>query len=61
MRWLAGKFEPGKQYTEREINEILKPIHPDYARLRRELIDFKFLEREPGGGLYWLAQKQPEA
>lgn len=61
LRWLAGKFEPGKQYTEREINEILKPIHPDYARLRRELIDFKFLEREPGGGLYWLAQKQPEA
>lgn len=60
LRWLAGKFEPGRHYTEREVNEILKPVHADYARLRRELIDFKFLERAPGGSLYWLAPRQPE-
>ena len=59
LRWLAGKFEPGTQYTEREVNEILKPVHADYVRLRRELINFHFLEREPGGGLYWLAAPQP--
>jgi biotin operon repressor len=59
LRWLAGRFEPGTQYTEREVNEILKPVHADYARLRRELINFHFLEREPGGSLYWLAGQQP--
>ncbi len=61
LRWLAEKFAPGVQYTEDEVNAILKTVHPDYARLRRELVDFKLLAREGGGGLYWRVVEPPDA
>jgi predicted transcriptional regulator len=53
LEWLAQKFAPGVRYTEREVNAILKEIHPDYARLRRELVETHLLSREGGGGAYW--------
>ena len=43
------------KYTEPEVNAILREIHADYARLRRELIEARFLQREGGGGMYWRA------
>jgi hypothetical protein len=46
LRWLAGKFEPGVRYPEREVNEIIKRHHPDAATLRREMIDAKLMARE---------------
>ena len=55
LRWLADKFEPGVKYTEREVNAIIEQVHPDYATLRRELVDFHLLRREGGGGGYWRA------
>lgn len=61
LRWLAEKFAPGVQYTEQEVNAILKTVHPDYARLRRELVDFRLLAREGGGGLYWRVVEPPDA
>jgi hypothetical protein len=42
---LAGLFEPGRRYPEREVNEILRAWHPDYALLRRYLVDEGFLGR----------------
>jgi len=42
---LAGLFEPGRRYREREVNEILRAWHPDYAMLRRYLVDEGFLDR----------------
>lgn len=55
LRWLATEFKPDVIYTEREVNDILKQFHQDFASLRRELIDYGFLRRERGGGKYWLA------
>jgi hypothetical protein len=52
LRWLAGQFEPGRRYHEREVNELLKGRHPDFATLRRHLIDFRFMER--ASDHYWL-------
>jgi hypothetical protein len=43
---LAGLFEPGRRYPEPEVNELLGRYHPDYAMLRRYLVDDGFLERE---------------
>ncbi|HEX2156423.1 MAG TPA: DUF2087 domain-containing protein [Actinomycetes bacterium] len=43
---LAGLFEPGRRYPEPEVNELLKRYHPDYAMLRRYLVDDGFLDRE---------------
>jgi hypothetical protein len=51
LAWLAERFEPGRRYPEREVNEILARHHPDFAALRRELVDQRFMDRE--GGVYW--------
>lgn len=50
LSWLAAKFEPGVQYSEREVNEIIQRHHPDFAFFRRELVDWKFMVR--GAGIY---------
>ncbi|HEY0734972.1 MAG TPA: metalloregulator ArsR/SmtB family transcription factor [Herpetosiphonaceae bacterium] len=51
LKWLLNKFEPDRQYTEREVNEILKRHHPDCATLRREFIINQLMERDHG--VYW--------
>jgi hypothetical protein len=53
LDWLANMFEPGRAYPEPEVNETLKAVHPDYAALRRYLVDAGFLHRRDG--FYWRA------
>ena len=48
---LSQSFEPGRTYPEAEVNEILSGFHPDYAALRRYLVENSFLTREDG--FYW--------
>lgn len=48
---LAGAFEPGVHYPESEVNTRLQAFHPDYALLRRYLVDEEFLARDHG--VYW--------
>lgn len=48
---LALEFEPGRRYPEQEVNGILSLWHPDYAVLRRALVDERFLDR--AAGEYW--------
>ncbi len=57
IRQIASKFEPDTQYTEPQVNEILRALHADFASLRRALIDFHFLERKDG--LYWRSPNEP--
>jgi hypothetical protein len=47
---LVGKFEPDREYPEREVNEILKDVNEDFATLRRLLVDYGYMSR--GGGIY---------
>src|SRR5919202_209884 len=51
IHWMAQKFQPGKKYSEKQVNAVLKPIHDDFATLRRELINMKYLARQDG--VYW--------
>jgi hypothetical protein len=48
---LAFEFEVGVRYTEKEVNSILLTFHPDYAALRRYLVDEGLLTRADGS--YW--------
>ena len=48
---VAQSFEPGRTYPEAEVNAILERFHPDYAALRRYLVDDQFLTREHA--VYW--------
>lgn len=51
LRHIAQAFEPGKRYSERRVNAILKAFHADVATLRRELVNHKLLKQEQG--YYW--------
>lgn len=53
LRHLAKEFSPGVRYSEKEVNQILSRFHEDTASLRRELVGFKIMAREGGGGEYW--------
>ncbi len=56
LAYLAGKFEAGRFYSEKEVNEIISRWHTfsDFFILRRLLIDDKFLGRTPSGSQYWV-------
>ena len=45
---VAGRFVPGRDYGEDEVNRILQGVHSDHATLRRYLIDAGLLRRERG-------------
>jgi hypothetical protein len=47
---IAQAFEPGIRYPERDVSLFLGGLHPDYASLRRYLVDEEFLTR--AGGQY---------
>ncbi len=48
---LAQEFEPGRTYPEAEVNQILLRFHPDFAALRRYLVENDFMTREDN--VYW--------
>jgi hypothetical protein len=51
LRWLAEDFQPGRRYAEPEVNRILSRHHPDFATLRRYLVDEELMQRSRG--IYW--------
>lgn len=55
LEYLATKFEYGKIYSEKEVNNIIQKWHlfNDYFLLRRGLIDYKLLSRTKNGAQYW--------
>jgi hypothetical protein len=48
---IAQRFEPGTRYAEAEVNMMLRELYPDYAALRRYLVDSALLTRQDG--YYW--------
>jgi biotin operon repressor len=51
LKHIVKDIEPGREYTEKQINALLKRRHPDTASLRRGMIDFRLMERK--SGVYW--------
>ena len=45
---MLTRFEPGRAYTEPEVNKVLLTVHEDFAYLRRELVNYRYLERAAG-------------
>jgi hypothetical protein len=55
LEYLASKFEMGREYSEKEVNDLLKQYHTfeDWALLRRELFEAGYLNRAKNGANYW--------
>jgi predicted transcriptional regulator len=58
LRWLADQFAWDRDYSEKEINAILKRRHDDTATLRRELIGERLMARD--SGRYWRSEPPSE-
>lgn len=57
LRYMMKSFEPGRRYTEKEVNEIIKRFNRDVSGLRRDLIETRYLARERDGSAYWVAER----
>jgi hypothetical protein len=53
LNYLISQFEMNRDYTEKEVNFILRRFHEDTAALRRELFEARMLDREGDGSRYW--------
>src|SRR5258708_26198571 len=51
LRWLAEDFQPGRRYPEAEVNQVISRRHPDFATLRRYLVDEELMQRQRSS--YW--------
>jgi RimJ/RimL family protein N-acetyltransferase len=48
---VAQEFEPGRRYSERDVNFKIQMIHSDYAAIRRYMVDNDLMDRADGA--YW--------
>ena len=58
---IAAHFDEHRLYTEKEVNEIIRPIYADYVTIRRYLIEYGYLDRKPNGSAYWVKDGIPAA
>lgn len=49
---IAKSFEAGKEYDEKEVNEIISTFHDDFCTIRRNMIYERIMERK--GSVYKL-------
>lgn len=48
---LAQEFEPGLRYREQDVNFTIQLFHPDYASIRRYMVEEDIMTR--ADGVYW--------
>jgi hypothetical protein len=53
LNFIVDAFEFDANYTEKEVNTILRRFHVDTAALRRYLVDNNLMAREGDGSRYW--------
>ena len=58
LRWLVDDFQRGRRYTEAEVNRTISRRHPDFATLRRYLVDEELMQRQRG--IYWRTGTVPD-
>lgn len=48
LEYMVEQLSPGREYSEKEINEFIKTFHEDFATIRREFIMHEYMYRENG-------------
>jgi hypothetical protein len=61
LGFIVDAFAFDTDYTEKEVNTILRRFHVDTAALRRYLVDYGFMARESNGTRYWRVKKEASA
>jgi len=58
LNFIVDAFSFDANYTEKEVNTILRRFHVDTAALRRYLVDYGLMARESDGTRYWRVKEQ---
>ena len=48
FREIFSRFEPGKTYSEKEVNAIIRPMHDDFCTVRRAFVGMGWMSRDKG-------------
>lgn len=61
MFYIASNIDEGVMYSEKEINAVInhKCCFQDAALIRREMYNYRFINRTLDGKLYWKEKIQP--
>lgn len=54
LMFFARCFEPGRIYSEKEVNAVIEEVYDDHVTIRRYLVEYGYLCREKDGSKYWL-------
>ncbi len=64
LAYLAEHFEIGTMYSEKQVNAVLNqhvlPHVRDHVTVRRDMIDYRFLQRSGDGMQYWRSAETTE-
>ncbi len=60
LNFIVEAFAYDTDYTEKEVNTILRRFHVDTAALRRYLVDNGLMARESDGTRYWRVKNERE-
>ncbi len=58
LKIIMQKFEKNKTYSELEVDETVKNFYEDYTTIRREFINFGYMQRDPYKGEYKVLKKE---
>jgi hypothetical protein len=58
LNFIVDAFAFDTNYTEKEVNTILRRFHVDTAALRRYLVDQGLMARESDGTRYWRVKEE---
>jgi len=58
LNFIVDAFAYDTNYTEKEVNTILRRFHLDTAALRRYLVDNGLMARESDGTKYWRVKEE---
>jgi hypothetical protein len=58
LNFIVDAFAFDTNYTEKEVNSILRRFHVDTAALRRYLVDHRLMARESDGTKYWRVKEE---
>jgi len=60
LNFIVDTFDFDANYTEKEVNTILRRFHLDTAALRRYLVDHGLMARDSYGTKYWRVKENPK-
>jgi len=58
LKKIMINFQENRIYSEQEVNLTVKKYFEDYTLIRRELINFGYMQRDPAKSEYWVIKKE---